>query len=176
MSELSDLRAYVKRLELEIQELSIDAVTGIAGRRVLDREMAQQFARGKRFGRSVGLLMIDIDNFKRFNDDHGHAAGDRVLNAVAQCVAAQVRVSDTVGRYGGEEIAICVDEARDVKAFAERLRAAVADLQVEDLPRVTVSIGCAVSDPEDTGADDALKRADAALYTAKERGRNRVAI
>lgn len=174
MDEIARLKCKVKRLEREVQELNIDPVTGIAGRRVLDREMRRQFARSCRFGRSVGILMIDIDNFKRFNDDHGHPAGDKVLRAVAQVLQSEVRGTDMVGRYGGEELVVCVDQAQNVSAFAERLRKVVERLVVEGLPKVTVSIGCAESAADDDTAEDTLKRADVALYRAKGAGRNRV--
>jgi diguanylate cyclase (GGDEF)-like protein len=172
MGELENLRAEIKCLQREIEELSIDEVTGIAGRRLLDRELTQQFVRSKRFGRDVGVLMIDIDHFKRFNDEYGHAIGDTVLRDVAQAVALQVRESDTVGRYGGEELVVCVDAAKDVEKFAERLRQVV-----EALPYgVTISIGCAVSRSCDRTAEDTLNRADGALYHAKRAGRNRVGV
>ncbi|KKN46324.1 hypothetical protein LCGC14_0674410 [marine sediment metagenome] len=172
MGELESLRAEVKCLQREIEELSIDEVTGIAGRRALDRELIQQFARGRRSGRDVGVLMIDIDHFKRFNDEYGHAVGDTVLRDVAQAIALQVRESDTVGRYGGEELVVCIDATKDIEKFAERLRQ-----RVEALPYgVTISIGCAVSRGCDREAGDTLNRADKALYRAKRAGRNRVAL
>jgi diguanylate cyclase (GGDEF)-like protein len=172
--ELCELRDEVDRLRREVHELGIDEVTGIVGRRVLDREMKRQFARARRFQRDVGVLMIDIDHFKKFNDDFGHAVGDQVLKRVAQTLAAEVRSSDTVGRYGGEEILVCVDETKDLTAFAERLRKLVEGISFQGIYPVHVSIGFAVSYPGDDTARDVVIRADAALYRAKNAGRNRV--
>lgn len=172
---VSMLEAENDTLKREVRDLSVDEVTGIYGRKILDRETGAQFARCARGQRDFGVLMIDIDHFKRFNDDHGHAAGDRVLYQVAQEIRKHVRGTDTVGRYGGEEILVAVDGSnlQNLLAYAERIRAAVERLDLEGLPGVTISIGAAIAGPGDRNANDTRERADKALYIAKACGRNR---
>lgn len=180
---IDELTALVSMLEgendalrREVRDLSVDEVTGVYGRKILDRETGAQFARCLRGQRDFGAIMIDIDHFKRFNDDHGHAAGDRVLYQVAQAIRKHVRGTDTVGRYGGEEILVAVDGSnlQDLLAYAERIRGAVEKLDLEGLPGVTISIGCAIAQPDDRNAEAVRERADQALYVAKACGRNRV--
>ncbi len=173
---IADLEAEVAGLRERVQELSHDAITGVWGRGVLERALGTEFARARRFRRSLGVLMIDIDHFKAVNDSHGHRVGDDVLYHVAQTIQAQARGSDTVARYGGEEFCVLVDGAtpEGLSLFAERVRGAVEQLDTLYAPRVTISIGYAVAgDDDDT--DSLMERADAALYTAKNNGRNRVA-
>lgn len=174
--QIAQLEAENATLSQEVRDLSVDEVTGIYGRKILDRETGAQFARCARGGRDFGVLMIDIDHFKRFNDDHGHAAGDRVLYQVAQGIRRHVRRSDTVGRYGGEEIMVAVDGSnlQDLQAYAERIRRSVEALDLDGLPGVTISIGAAIGGPDDLNAESVRERADVALYVAKKAGRNQV--
>ncbi len=180
---IDELTALVAMLESEndalrdeVRDLSVDEVTGIYGRKTLDRETGAQFARCARGQRDFGLLMIDIDFFKRFNDDHGHAAGDRVLYQVAQAIQKHVRGTDTIGRYGGEEILVAVDGSNlpDLLAYGERIRRSVEALDLDELPGVTISIGAAIARAEDQNAEEVRECADQALYVAKACGRNRV--
>jgi diguanylate cyclase (GGDEF)-like protein len=124
--------------------------------------------------------MVDIDRFKRLNDQHGHATGDAVLRAVAGAIAATVRAEDTPVRYGGEEFAVILRRASAPQAaeVAERVRRAVATIPPERLAvdqPVTVSVGVAVAGPEEDIAA-VIERADQALYLAKHRGRDRVEV
>jgi diguanylate cyclase (GGDEF)-like protein len=127
-------------------------------------------------------MLLDLDHFKRLNDAHGHAAGDAVLRAVADSLAATVRPADVLARTGGEELVVLglVGDAAEAHHLAERLRAAVAACRTDGGHRVTASIGIALTRPVD-GEDttDALwkliDRADAAMYDAKQQGRDRVA-
>ncbi len=174
---VAELEAEVARLESQVQELSRDAVTGVWGRGVLDRALGTEFARARRFGRHLGVLMIDIDHFKAVNDAHGHRVGDAVLYHVAQTIQSSLRGADTLARYGGEEFCVLVDGATadGLRILGERVRGAVEQLETPGNPGVTISIGAAVA-RDDEAADALLERADVALYDAKEAGRNRVCL
>jgi diguanylate cyclase (GGDEF)-like protein len=155
-----------------------DGLTGISNRAWFMRKTDEQLRQLKP-GETACLLMIDIDKFKAINDDHGHPAGDAVIIAVAQALAAETRADDVVGRLGGEEFALLARNVAPMAArqTAERLCRAVEALDIA-LPhgptiRVTVSIGARLCTHLDE-LDDALSEADAALYAAKRAGRNRV--
>jgi len=142
--------------------------------------LQRELRRGRRSGAGTGILMIDLDHFKKINDSYGHLAGDVVLKEIAGRIGNAVRSYDFVGRYGGEEfIAVLSDcSAVDLQMVAERARLAVSGIPVAAIPdglSVTVSIGGAVA--YDGSAElEALSMADAALYEAKRSGRNRVVI
>jgi diguanylate cyclase (GGDEF)-like protein len=158
---------------------STDELTGLFNRRRFFEELEREFQRHRRYGSALSLMMLDIDHFKRINDTLGHQAGDIVLREVAQLLAASVRRTDTVGRYGGEEFASLLPETRRDEAIevAERFRAIVearAFQYGEQRVTVTVSIGISIAG-EATDTEGALIRAaDDALYRAKSEGRNRV--
>lgn len=173
---IAELEDEVARLRGENEHLSVDTVTGIPGRGVFEAALESEYARARRFGRRLGVLMIDVDHFKRVNDRHGHRVGDDVLRDVAQAIQAQVRGTDVVARYGGEEVACLVDglARRQLLKFAERIRVEVEGLYNPMSPRVTVSIGTALLGDGDGNGWDVVERADAALYRAKRAGRNRV--
>ncbi|WP_182112541.1 MULTISPECIES: diguanylate cyclase [unclassified Actinotalea] len=156
-----------------------DALTRLPNRRRLEADLAVEWERAERYGRPLTFLMLDLDHFKRLNDQHGHLAGDAVLRAVAHAVRRELRSSDTAYRFGGEEIAVLLREtdAATAQAAAERLRAAVADVVVPDVPTyVTASVGVAYRTDDMLVASDLVGAADAALYTAKRSGRDRVAL
>jgi two-component system, cell cycle response regulator len=157
-----------------------DVLTGLPNRRAIDDMLERATAHASRTGEPLSVLMIDLDHFKAINDDHGHDAGDAVLQACARALRATSRAGDVVGRWGGEEFLVVLP-ATDLDGAvqaAERLRAAVSAAEVA-IPRgrihVTASGGVAVlGDGADT---DALVRdADAALYEAKRGGRNAIAV
>jgi diguanylate cyclase (GGDEF)-like protein len=136
----------------------------------------------RRDGTRVAAMMLDLDHFKRLNDAHGHAAGDAVLRAVAASLAASVRPTDVLARTGGEELVVLglVGDPDEAARLAERLRTAVANTRTADGHAVTASVGIALTRPTD--AEDAadelwrlIDRADAAMYEAKQQGRDRVA-
>lgn len=168
-----------KRLEAKLIELArTDPLTGLANRRALMENLTAELDRMRRHARPLSVLMLDIDFFKRVNDQHGHAAGDRVLKIVANLLRDNVRTSDALGRIGGEEFAIATVETDGdaARELAERIRAAVATTPIDTGShpiRVTISVGIAVACDHDT-ADSVLSRADTALYAAKAAGRNRV--
>ncbi len=156
---------------------STDALTGLPNRRYFD-EFCALLARRRRAEDAVGVLMIDIDRFKAFNDRYGHGAGDEVLRAVGGSIVRAVRDDDVPARYGGEEFVVLLRNPGPAIALevGERVRAAVAaiDLTALRLPPVTVSVGVAVAEYDDEPIGDLVERADRALYRAKRNGRNRV--
>lgn len=174
--ENEQLKEEVARLNAEIERLSIDAVTGIIGRGVFDRAMVTSFARSTRSKHPMGVLMIDIDHFKAVNDKFGHQVGDRILQDVAMALGYHTRETDVLARFGGEEFAVVVDDANPVglAVLADNMRRKVDALNLLGYPLVTVSIGYSLQTPKDKSAAETLKRADAAMYTAKANGRNRV--
>lgn len=166
----------------KLRELAnIDALTGLANRRYFLECYGIEFERALRYRRPLSVAMLDIDHFKRVNDSHGHDAGDKVLRALSEIIVRELRTVDRVGRWGGEEFAICLTETGidGAKQACERLVAAAAAAAVDtDDGRIgfTVSIGVtaitsAVKDPPGL-----LKRADALLYQAKSAGRNCVVV
>ncbi len=154
-----------------------DPLTGLRNRRYLDLILERELFRARRYRRPLSLLVLDLDNFKRINDTHGHPVGDRVLRALARCLEEHIRQSDRAVRLGGEEFAILLAETPLAQAvrMASRLRQAVAALRVFPAEGISVSIGVAEARPEDSPLS-LLKRADDALYQAKRRGKNRVEV
>lgn len=157
-----------------------DALTGLWSRGAVLDLLQRELRRGRRSGAGTGILMIDLDHFKKINDSYGHLAGDVVLKEIAGRIGHAVRSYDFVGRYGGEEfIAVLSDcSPADLQMVAERARLAVSDTPVSAIPNglsVTVSIGGVVA--YDCAAElEVLSMADAALYEAKRSGRNRVVM
>lgn len=158
----------------------IDPVTGLYNRHHLDTTLPAAIDSARAGDRPLALLMIDLDALKPFNDRWGHAAGDRVLRTVAEALQDSVRVTDTIARYGGDEIAVVMpdtdaDTARDIARHLVAVVARTRIGRIADGPAgVTVSIGLATLHARDDGAPGLLRRADAALYEAKRAGRNRV--
>ncbi len=170
-----------KHLEDDLRHLAqVDAVTGLRSRRYFFELAERETSRSQRYGRSLAVLMIDIDHFKTVNDTYGHFAGDAVLQKVGEVATKVSRASDIIGRIGGEEFALVLPETKRSQALAaaERLRVALAETAVQvpgaqDL-HVTVSIGVTSLMPTDATFEAILARADAALFAAKESGRNRI--
>jgi diguanylate cyclase (GGDEF)-like protein len=169
------------RANLQLRDRAVrDALTGVHNRGYLEESLAREEARARRSGLPLGVMMIDIDHFKRFNDTHGHAAGDAVLRTVGQYVLSLTRGEDIFCRYGGEEfVLIMIDTTeRAVWERAEALRAGVQAIAIEHDGRaigpITLSIGVAMIPDHAPDGQAALAAADAALYRAKQGGRNRV--
>jgi diguanylate cyclase (GGDEF)-like protein len=156
-----------------------DPLTDLYNRRRLTSELERLLAHAVRYQHSGALLMLDLDNFKLINDSYGHAAGDRVLKAVAKGLAQRVRETDVVARLGGDEFAVLLPEANlaQALALAENLRDLIHEAQPELPIPVGVSIGVAVFEPDHRlGIDEVMAAADSALYCAKERGKNSIEV
>ena len=152
-----------------------DELTGLANRRAGELAVAREVARAFRAGEPLSFAMFDVDHFKKVNDTHGHAVGDRVLREVARLIAEFLRGGDSAVRWGGEEfLAILGDVALPgARIYAERVREAVEELSIEGVGGVTISAG-ASEYVRGESPEEALARADAKLYKAKSLGRNRV--
>jgi diguanylate cyclase (GGDEF)-like protein/PAS domain S-box-containing protein len=169
-----------KEMETELIRLATtDPLTGLNNRRSFEELAEREFKRAKRYGNALSALMIDLDWFKQINDAHGHAAGDEVLRSVARIITDALRETDLAGRIGGEEFAALLPETTlaDAMEVAQRLRATIegASITGADGPlKITASIGVGQRMDSDKDLITLLKRADGALYAAKEAGRNRV--
>jgi diguanylate cyclase (GGDEF)-like protein len=192
------IQRNLEQLETYRFQATVDALTGLFNRYWLHKMLARQMERSRGGSEALSLLLVDVDHFKRFNDEHGHVAGDYALRAVAACLRGALRPTDMIARYGGEEFAVLLPGARAEQAreVAERLRRAVADMEIKafdgrKLPRVTVSIGVAQMSAPENGAgrasdiasavtqvlaDSFIEQADQALYRAKDAGRDRVEL
>jgi diguanylate cyclase (GGDEF)-like protein len=163
---------YVERVR---QLAYIDGLTGIFNRRYFEMKIAEEMERARRYGTSLAVIMLDIDHFKRLNDEFGHLLGDEVLRQVSSVFSQQLRKVDVVCRYGGEEFAVLLPQTSAEQAFsvAEKLRREVAGYRFAGVPRaVTISAGAAAHPIHGVTRDEVVKAADAALYTAKQQGRN----
>lgn len=163
------------RLRLEMEYLAThDALTHALTRRHLSQSCEQAFAQSRRHGRRFSVLAMDLDHFKVINDRYGHQAGDQVLVRFVTGVKALLRSGDALGRFGGEEfVALLPDTALpEARRIAERICTQCAG--ATEAPPCTVSIGVAACQPDDSSVAQVLARADAALYRAKARGRNRI--
>ena len=171
------------RLREALRAQSIkDPLTGLYNRRYLAEMMEREIRRAVRAEQSLGVLMLDLDHFKKFNDTYGHDAGDTVLREAASFLTRSIRVEDIVCRYGGEEFVVILPTA-DLNAAhtrAERIRSKMRELAVlhqgQSLGMVTVSIGVAALPLHGTSPKALIEAADAALYRAKREGRDRVAV
>ena len=153
-----------------------DGLTGLANRRSFDEALARETGRCLRTGEPLCLVMLDLDHFKRLNDEHGHQAGDETLRQVAAILRDHCRPYDTVARYGGEELAMILPSCAAVDAIhlAERVREVIS--QISSPPGVTVSAGIAVLRDHALDEEGLIANADAALYASKRAGRNRVTM
>jgi diguanylate cyclase (GGDEF)-like protein len=173
-------RAEWHQKATQFQLLSItDPLTGLLNRRYLEERLAEEFERSKRHRFPMSFLMIDIDNFKEYNDRHGHQAGDLALEMTAQCLKSALRTADVASRYGGEEFSILLPQTSNTEAIviAERIRNRVAKSsfphgQSQPHGAVTVSIGISAFGPKLDTPASIIGAADHALYVAKSRGKN----
>jgi diguanylate cyclase (GGDEF)-like protein len=167
---------YVERVK---QLAYLDGLTGIFNRRYFELRVVEEIDRARRFNSGMAVLMVDIDQFKRLNDEFGHLLGDEVLRQVSSIFHGQLRKIDVVCRYGGEEFAVLLSQTNPQHALqvAEKLRRLVENWQFPGVPRpVTISAGVATFPDHGTTRDELVKSADAGLYAAKQRGRNRVLL
>jgi len=176
---LTDLAALVMD-ELELRLVATtDGLTGALSRRALLTAAARDLARVRRHGGELSCILLDLDHFKRINDTHGHAAGDRALQEVVMLLKSATRSEDYIGRLGGEEFAVIMPGAGPTAAceIGERLRRCVMNAWLPASAgevRLTVSVGVATLNAQDAGIEDLLRRSDEALYAAKTTGRNRL--
>jgi diguanylate cyclase (GGDEF)-like protein len=167
---------YVDRVK---QLAYLDGLTGIFNRRFFEMRILEEIERARRYGTGMAVIMADIDQFKRLNDEFGHVLGDEVLRQVSSLFHQQVRKIDVVCRYGGEEFAILLTQtsAQHAVNIAEKLRKIVAGWQFPGVPRtVTISAGTAAFPDQGANRDELVRSADNALYSAKQAGRNRVCL
>ncbi|MGW8256686.1 MAG: GGDEF domain-containing protein, partial [Thermoguttaceae bacterium] len=164
------------------KQATYDFLTGLRNREAIMHELHRECERTSRNGLQLGVVMIDVDHFKRINDTYGHQVGDKVLSEVAKRMAAEARTYESIGRYGGEEFLIVLVECdlNGAGKMAERVRSAVGardcDVQGLKIP-VTISLGAASSSCLKTPAAELLiEMADSALYRAKQAGRNRTEL
>ena len=179
MDALNRKLAMMERANQALEERVVhDALTGLANRVLFDRVLERELARGEDRGGGVGVLMLDLDHFKRVNDTYGHPVGDIVLRQLADVLRETLRRADLAARVGGEEFAVVLPMHGHVapQVAAEKVRGAVEQAvfgEPAEPLRITISVGCATARPGERG-DALLKRADGALYRAKSEGRNRV--
>ncbi|HSO59854.1 MAG TPA: sensor domain-containing diguanylate cyclase [Desulfobacterales bacterium] len=179
-TEIRSRQALQEQVE-ELKKLAlVDTLTGLRNRRHLETQLHARLEELRRSGIGFGLLFLDIDHFKQFNDRHGHDVGDQVLTIVANTLSLSVRPFDIMCRWGGEEFAGIFPhtDAATLEAIAERLRILVAHSRVNTgsaMLTVTVSIGGCLAKVEDSAAS-LVKRADTLMYASKADGRNRVTI
>ena len=163
----------------QLWEMAVtDSLTGLYVRRYFIVKLQEELHRAERYSKGFSIVMADLDRFKHVNDSFGHTAGDRALKLVAKFLQKNIRDVDVIARYGGEEFVFLLPEADKEEAYtvSERLRSKLAEVRFDELPPITVSLGIA-SYPEDSDdIDQLIKKADAALYSAKQSGRNKVAV
>jgi diguanylate cyclase (GGDEF)-like protein len=183
LSEQLGLALGNLKLRETLREQSLnDPLTGLFNRRFLEESIGRELARAARDDRHVAVLMVDADHFKRYNDAHGHEAGDEALRQLGQALKLSCRAADLACRYGGEEfIVVLPGTSREgAHAWAERLHARVRQMRIhlngKELPGLTVSIGVAIYPAHGDTSQAVLKAADVALYEAKHGGRDRTAI
>jgi diguanylate cyclase (GGDEF)-like protein len=174
----------VRRISFLERETETDPLTGVFNRRYLDRRLKDEIARVRRYGLPLSVLLLDIDHFKEVNDGYGHQAGDQVLATFAEIIGGELRESDVLARFGGEEFLVMALQtpASGALGLAERLRERIEshdfclhnEANREQGRRVTVSIGVASSGEGLDSAELLIQAADENLYRAKREGRNRV--
>ena len=173
-----------KQAQLALEQLATrDGLTGLANRRCFDDTLQAEWSRAMRQQQPLSLLMVDVDNFKAYNDANGHLGGDECLKRIATAVASEMRANDLVARYGGEEFAVILpsQSLKGAAIVAERIRARVEQLRLPNRfsrdGRITVSIGAATALASgEAEASELVAIADAALYRAKHMGRNRISL
>jgi diguanylate cyclase (GGDEF)-like protein len=172
-----DITAQKQAEEILTTLASTDELTGIANRRQFDRILKTEIQRAQRYNIPLSVIMLDIDHFKKVNDEYGHQAGDEVLTSLTKLISGLIRGQDTFARWGGEEFVIMSPnhDIQGMQQFAEKLRLAVEAYTFPHRPHSSCSFGVAQYLPNES-IDSFFNRTDKALYKAKENGRNRVEI
>jgi diguanylate cyclase (GGDEF)-like protein len=175
-SDMSSLKSIAARIK-ELEEMALlDSLTSLANRRCIEKEILMRLEERRRFGVPFGLLFMDIDHFRQFNDTHGHDVGDRVLKSVAETLTRNSRPFDLIGRWGGEELVGIIRNVtpQHLEDLGNRLRLLVESSYIRlegDELHVTISMGATMVQDGDT-METLLKRADTLLYASKRAGRN----
>jgi len=153
-----------------------DSLTGLYVRRYFMVKLQEELHRADRYNTILTIVMADIDRFKKINDTYGHDVGDKVLETIGKFFQKNIRDVDIIARYGGEEFILMIPEADKEAAYclAERLREKFSEIDLGHLPKITISLGIAAYPLDGTEIDDLIKKADAAMYAAKQAGRNKV--
>jgi len=168
--------SQLRRTQSQLQLLAThDPLTTVLNARAFASQVAQELGRNRRYGRPLALIYLDLDDFKKINDAHGHATGDAVLRLVADAMRGAVRQADVVGRLGGDEFGVLMPETDGslAHAVANRLAAGIRTV-FRGTPSVTASIGVVAVSGTEAGSDELLRKADQAMYEAKRAGKDRV--
>jgi diguanylate cyclase (GGDEF)-like protein len=182
MARLTQQNAELRELNARLNQLAnTDGLTGLYNHRYFQEVLEKEVMRSSRHSREFALLFLDIDNFKNYNDEHGHVKGDQVLQRVAENINSNVRHSDIVARYGGEEFVIILPETGEQGALmhADNIRKAIEERAFngkDNLPAtpITISIGIAIFPVDGATPSALIKASDNALYEAKAQGKNKV--
>ena len=181
LESVADICAAAIRNAQHVEQLNklavLDGLTGIFNRRYFEHRILEEIERAGRYETALALVMLDIDGFKKLNDEFGHLLGDEVLRQLANLLTQQLRKADVVCRYGGEEFAILLPEitGENAAAVADKLRRVIEAFPFPGVPRpVTISAGVARFPDNGATRDELVKAADEALYNAKQSGRNRI--
>lgn len=168
--------SQLRRTQAQLQLLAThDPLTTVLNARAFASQVAQELGRNRRYGRPLALIYLDLDDFKKVNDAHGHATGDAVLRLVADAMRSAVRQADVVGRLGGDEFGVLMPETDGTLAHAVATRLAAGIRTVfRGTPSVTASIGVVAVSGTEAGSDELLRKADQAMYEAKRAGKDRV--
>jgi diguanylate cyclase (GGDEF)-like protein len=183
MLRIKRLADELERVNKELAELAtVDALTGVANRRVAEQRLQHEFQRARRYKHPLSCILVDIDHFKSVNDTYGHPVGDKVLIEVAAAIRGSIRSTDLVARLGGEEFIVLAPETPAAAGglVADRIRQSIAHRTSlksdQGLPAVTASLGVASTELPVGNETELVARADQALYRAKYAGRNRVSV
>jgi diguanylate cyclase (GGDEF)-like protein len=169
LSQLRQTQAQLERFATN------DPLTNVHNARAFSEELGHELGRNRRYGRPLALIYLDLDDFKRVNDAHGHVTGDAVLRLVADAMRSVLRAADIVGRLGGDEFAVLMPETDGAVAHAAALRLASSIRTVfRGTPSVTASIGVVTVTGTEAAPDELLRKADEAMYQAKREGKDRV--
>ncbi len=172
-----------RKMQKKLEEMALhDALTGLYNRKVLEKKLTDDIHSARRHGYDLSVLMLDLDHFKRINDQYGHLEGDNVLRRIAGVLKKSIRKTDYIARYGGEEFVVVLPGTplEQAKAMAESLRRRTAEQKVPtkngDYLTITVSIGATCFSENAQSLQRIIENADVAMYSAKEGGRNGVRI
>lgn len=176
--KLQEQREIMKKIQVDAK---LDFLTKVANRRAFEARLSEELARTQRHGNRFSLIMFDLDHFKQVNDRHGHVVGDKMLQVVAHLMEEQIRVTDCVGRFGGEEFVVLLPEtsARQGWVVADKIRRAIENSGLKherSIIKITVSAGVGEVAAAGDTIETLIARVDAALYRAKQAGRNRVEL